>query len=213
MADTERMKQSDAPTVVIVLLAAGRATRMGDSAGHKLLAEFDGVPLVQQSARTAVDSSIGPVIVVTGHAAGDIEACLDALPLLCIRNPDYQSGLASSINTGLRAAVSLHADGILVMLADMPAIRPKHLVALHVAFTKAGGRSVVRATAAGRRGNPVILPKACFPAIRELTGDVGARHVINTAGLGIVDIDLGEAASLDVDTPEAVIAAGGTLRR
>ena len=70
----------------------------------------------------------------------------------------------------------------------------------------------MRASSAGKRGNPVILPKSTFEAIRTLGGDIGARHIVENAGLEIVDVDLGPAAHLDVDTPEAIIAAGGVLK-
>ena len=58
-------------------------------------------------------------------------------------------------------------------------------------------------------GNPVILPQALVARIDELEGDTGARHLIETGGAEIVDIELGEAARIDVDTPDALAAAGG----
>jgi molybdenum cofactor cytidylyltransferase len=48
--------------------------------------------------------------------------------------------------------------------------------------------------------------------VLRLEGDVGARAIIESAGLPVVDVDIGPAAHLDVDTPEAVTAAGGLLR-
>jgi len=48
--------------------------------------------------------------------------------------------------------------------------------------------------------------------VLRLEGDVGARHIIETSGVPVVDIDIGDAAHLDVDTPEAVIGAGGVLK-
>jgi molybdenum cofactor cytidylyltransferase len=39
---------------------------------------------------------------------------------------------------------------------------------------------------------------------------VGARHLIETSGLAVTDVEIGDAAQIDVDTPEAIIAAGGT---
>jgi molybdenum cofactor cytidylyltransferase len=70
----------------------------------------------------------------------------------------------------------------------------------------------VRAVSGGRRGNPVVLPRATFAAVLRLKGDVGARHVIESAGLDVVDVEIGAAAHVDVDTPEAVAAAGGVLK-
>jgi molybdenum cofactor cytidylyltransferase len=69
----------------------------------------------------------------------------------------------------------------------------------------------VRATNAGVPGNPVILPRALFAAARQLDGDTGARQLIEDSGLPLIDIEIGEAASLDVDTPELLARAGGQL--
>jgi molybdenum cofactor cytidylyltransferase len=46
----------------------------------------------------------------------------------------------------------------------------------------------------------------------RLEGDIGARHIVETTGLPVVDVDIGDSAHLDVDTPEAVIEAGGILK-
>jgi CTP:molybdopterin cytidylyltransferase MocA len=52
-------------SVAIVILAAGKASRMGEGGKHKLLAEFDDVPLVRRSALTALGADATSVIVVT----------------------------------------------------------------------------------------------------------------------------------------------------
>lgn len=201
-----------AARVVTVLLAAGKASRMGEGGPHKLLAEFDGVPLVRRSVVTAIGSRVSSVIVVTGHRKDDIEATLAGLNSLTVHNPDYASGMASSLATGFSVEQARDADGILVMLADMPGVSSGDLDALIVAFRRSNGQSIIRAVSRGKRGNPVIIPKSLFDAVMRLEGDVGARHIIETSGLPVVDIDIGEAAHLDVDTPEAVVAAGGVLK-
>jgi molybdenum cofactor cytidylyltransferase len=83
---------------------------------------------------------------------------------------------------------------------------------LLAAFRGAGGNAIVRAVSRGKRGNPVILPRAVYGEVMRLRGDVGARHIIEGSGIPIIDVDIGEAAHLDVDTPEAVVAAGGVLK-
>ncbi|MFS8112398.1 molybdopterin-binding/glycosyltransferase family 2 protein [Rhizobium jaguaris] len=199
-------------SVAIVLLAAGKARRMGEDGPHKLLAEFDGIPLVRRSAATAVASGAAAVVAVTGHRREEIEQALAGLPVERAHNPDYASGMASSLVAGVSAPVAQRADGVLVMLADMPGVTSDDLKTLIAAFRKANGQAIVRAVSRGKRGNPVILPRAVFDAVMRLEGDVGARHVIETAGLSVVDVDIGDAAHLDVDTPEAVLAAGGILK-
>jgi molybdenum cofactor cytidylyltransferase len=199
-------------SVAIVLLAAGKASRMGEGGPHKLLAEFDGIPLVRRSAATALASGAAAVVAVTGHRRREIEQALADLPVERVHNPDYASGMASSLVAGVGAPVTQRADGVLVMLADMPGVTSDDLKALIAAFRKANGQAIVRAVSRGKRGNPVILPRTVFDAVMRLEGDVGARHIIETAGLPVVDLDIGDAAHLDVDTPEAVLAAGGILK-
>lgn len=199
-------------SVAAIILAAGRASRMGEGGAHKLLAEFGGEPLVRRAARTALSADVASVAVVTGHRRSDIEAALSGLTVTPVENPDYASGMASSLITGFSAPAVRDADGILVMLADMPGVTTADLDALIAAFRTASGRAIVRAVSRGKRGNPVILPRSLGDAVLRLEGDVGARHIIETSGLPVIDVDIGDAAHLDVDTPEAVLAAGGILR-
>ncbi|MBB4437557.1 MULTISPECIES: nucleotidyltransferase family protein [Rhizobium] len=198
-------------SVAIVILAAGKASRMGEGGKHKLLAEFDGVPLVRRSALTALGADAASVIVVTGHRRNEIAAALDGLALTFIDNPDYPSGMASSLIAGFSSRDADRAEGILVMLADMPGISTTHLDALISAFRNAGGEAIVRAVSRGKPGNPVILPRSLNQAVLRLEGDVGARDIIATSGLPVLDVDVGDAALLDVDTPDEVLAAGGAL--
>ncbi|MBB4291468.1 molybdenum cofactor cytidylyltransferase [Rhizobium leguminosarum] len=198
--------------VVTVVLAAGQARRMGEGRPHKLLAEFNGVPLIRRSVMTALSSEATAVIVVTGHRKDDIEAALSGLDILTTHNPDYASGMASSLATGFSVQQARSADGVLVMLADMPGVSSGDLDRLISAFRQSSGQSIIRAASGGKRGNPVILPKSLFDEVLRLEGDVGARHLVETSGVPVVDVDIGSAAHLDVDTPEAVIAAGGILR-
>jgi molybdenum cofactor cytidylyltransferase len=199
-------------SVAIVLLAAGKASRMGEAGPHKLLAEFDGVPLIRRSTETAIASDARSVVVVTGYRSSEIERALSSLPLDIEENPDYASGMASSLIAGVSTKAASHADGVMIVLADMPAITVANLNALIQAFQRSSGSAIVRAVANGRRGNPVILPHELLPRILELKGDVGARSIIEASSLPIVDVEIGQAAHIDVDTPEQVTAAGGQLK-
>jgi molybdenum cofactor cytidylyltransferase len=199
-------------SVAVIILAAGRASRMGEGGAHKLLAEFDGEPLVRRAAKIALAADATSVIVITGHRRSEIEAALSELALTTKENPDYASGIASSLISGFSASSARDADGVLIMLADMPGVTAADLDALISAFRLASGLAIVRAVSHGKRGNPVILPRSLGDAVMRLEGDVGARHIIETSSLPVIDVDIGDAAHLDVDTPEAVLAAGGILR-
>lgn len=196
----------------IVVLAAGRASRMGEGGPHKLLAEFDGEVLVRRVVRRAVEAACGPVFVVTGHRSGDIAEALSGLDVEIIGNPSYATGMASSLRTGLIAAEAAGLPAIMVLLADMPNVAIADIQMLAQTLRKAETPAIIRAVADGQRGNPVILPAHTFEALKALEGDIGARAVIESSGLPVIDVEIGAAARVDVDTPEAVVAAGGRLR-
>lgn len=197
--------------VGIILLAAGRASRMGE-AGHKLLALFDGQPLVRKLAQAALASNALSTIVVTGHRASEIANSLDGLAMEMVANPDFASGMASSLKTGL-GALDATVSGALVLLGDMPALTTRHLDKLIAAFAEHDGNAIVRASDGERRGNPVILPRAAFDEAMALSGDVGARALVESGFWPVIDVEIGPAARLDVDTPEAVRLAGGIVAR
>jgi molybdenum cofactor cytidylyltransferase len=192
-----------------VILAAGRSRRMGGP--NKLLARFGEEPLVRRVVLAALASKAASVTVVTGHQEERVRAALEGLAVSFTANPDYESGLASSLKAGI-AALPPDAAGALVMLGDMPEVGGADVDRLIAGFVAAGGSSVVRATHGGKRGNPVILPRPAFADVGGLTGDTGARHLIETGGAPVIDVEIGRGASLDVDTAEAMAAAGGVLQ-
>ncbi len=202
----EAARRKGAPKVAAVLLAAGRSSRMG--ANNKLLARFDGVPLVRRTARETLASGAAPVVAVVGHQAGAVRAALEGLDLAVTENPDFASGLAGSLKTGTRR-LPPDVDAALIVLADMPELSSADLTRMIDAFVRRGGGVIVRATHDGKRGNPVLLPRALFSEIERLTGDTGARHIVEASELETVEVEIGRAAGIDVDTPDALRLAGG----
>ena len=198
-----------ATKVHAVVLAAGRSSRMGGP--NKLMAHFAGKPLIRQTVERVLASQASGAAVVTGHQAARIRTALDGLDIGVAHNSDFASGLASSLKAGI-AAVPEDATGALIQLGDMPAVSSADLDRLIEAFRKAGGKAIVRATHDGKRGNPVILPRALFGAVAQLEGDTGARHLVEAGSMQVVDVEIGEGATIDVDTRDALESAGGVLQ-
>ncbi|MDG4881318.1 molybdopterin-binding/glycosyltransferase family 2 protein [Mesorhizobium sp. WSM4884] len=197
------------PKVDIVLLAAGRSSRMGGP--NKLLALFDGKPLVRRTAERALGSKAASTIVVTGHQRERVRSALLGLKVTLADNPDFAAGLASSLKAGI-ARVAPDAAGAMIVLGDMPGVSSKDFDSLIDAFRRSGGRAVVRAAHQGKRGNPVLLPRSLFAAVAHLEGDTGARHLVEAEGLDVIDVEIGQGAAIDVDTREALEGAGGVLQ-
>lgn len=197
--------------VCIVLLAAGRSSRMKSGTRHKLLAIFDGAPLVRNVAVRAIASKAAEVTVVTGFRPDDIIDCISDLDLTIVNNPNFEAGIASSLSVGLRAVQDRAPTGVLVLHGDMPGITTSQLNRLIDEFVSANGLVVVRASCLGIPGNPVILPRPLLKAAGKLVGDLGARKLIENSGIPVVNVEIGEAAIIDVDTEEQLRTAGGAF--
>jgi molybdenum cofactor cytidylyltransferase len=192
--------------IAAVILAAGRSTRFsGDQpAATKLIAEFRGKPLIRHVADAALGSAARPLIAVTGHARDLVQAALADVPVTFVHNKDYASGLASSLRGGI-AAVPQSARGAIILLGDMPLVTSDLIDQLIRSFGEGANADAVAPVTAGRRGNPVLLARSLFAGVAGLTGDEGARRLLQNSGIHVIEIaSAGEAAGADIDTPEAL---------
>ena len=191
---------TEAPAAAIIL-AAGHSSRMG--AHNKLLVELEGIPLVRHVAMAALGSHARPVIVVTGNDRERVEAALSGLDVQLAHNAEFATGMASSLRTGIARAGDARAA--VICLGDMPRITSAHLDRLLDEVTD--DRSIVIPTFERKRGNPVVLGRAHFAAVGDLTGDIGARPVIERNVAHVITVAFDDPAILvDVDTPEALAA-------
>ncbi len=194
--------------VAAIILAAGASSRFRAAAGAagpatKLVATRDGEPLVRRVAHAALSSRARPVVVVTGFAQEEVAATLAGLPLAHAHNPDYATGLASSLKTGV-AALPASVGGVIVLLGDMPDITARVIDALIDAFVKNPDVAAVVPVFAGERGNPALISRRLFAEVAALKGDAGARKLLaDVANVFEVSID-DRAVAFDVDTPEAL---------
>lgn len=183
-----------APVLATIVLAAGGSTRM--TGGHKLLEIVEGRPLVTWSVRAALEASLGPVVVVTGDRAREVEAAVPP-EASCVEHPGWRSGMAGSLRVGVDALPS-EIDAFAISLGDMPAVRPAHYRALRAAWTP--GRIVVP-THDGRRGHPVIWPADLRPEMADLHGDRGARPLLDRHADLVMEVPIPDPAVVsDVDT-------------
>jgi molybdenum cofactor cytidylyltransferase len=195
--------------VAALVLAAGRSTRMGGP--NKLLEEINGKPLVRIAAEQMLASHAKPVTVVTGHQKERVEQALSGLPVRFVHNSAFADGLSTSLRTGI-GAVPADADGVVVALGDMPQVTPVLIDRLIGAFDPERGALVVMPTIEGKRGNPVLWARRFFPDLMTIDGDVGARHLISAYSEAVTEVPVEDnAALIDVDTPEALIAVRAAM--
>ncbi|WP_237051393.1 nucleotidyltransferase family protein [Magnetospirillum sp. ME-1] len=187
------------PALAGLVLAAGRASRMGRD---KRLLRVEGRSMLERAVTAALDGGLAPVLVVTGP-----EPQPDLPPgVVRVVNVDPSRGMGSSLAEGI-AALPRDADGVMVLLADMPRVTGAHVRALSAAFRPEG---ICVPVFEGRRGNPVLLARRFFAAMGELTGDKGARGLIARHAQAVAEIAMeDDGVLIDVDTPDALRALGG----
>ena len=191
--------------IAAVVLAAGRSSRFRAAGGAeetKLVAKLDGVPIVRRVVEAALASRARPIIVVVGHARGAVEAALAGAPATIAFNPDFETGIAASLRTGLTATPA-DADGAVVLLGDMPNVAPRLIDDLIGAFEARPAALAVSPIREGRRGNPVLIGRPLFNQAMQLIGDEGARRLLVSLDPGaVIDIASTADVAFDVDTPD-----------
>jgi molybdenum cofactor cytidylyltransferase len=194
-----------------IVLAAGQSSRFRAAGGPdltKLVAKLDGKPIVRRVVEAALAAKARPVVVVTGYARESVEAALADLDVGVAFNSRFASGLASSLSVGL-SATPRDVAGALVLLGDMPWIKPQLIDALVDAFLAREGAVAAVPLREGRRGNPVLLGRGLFEAAMRLTGDEGARRLIGALSASeLVEVAARDTGvTFDIDTPDDLATA------
>ncbi len=125
---------------------------------------------------SALASRAMETVVVLGHRAELVAEEIAPFPVRTVFNPDYASGMASSLRVGL-AAVSSHAEAALVLLGDQPLVTMNVINKVIAAFEESG-RPIIAPVYNGVQGNPVCFARALFPALSALEGDRGAKAIV-----------------------------------
>ena len=177
-----------------VLLAAGGARRFRK---QKLVALFQGVPIVRHSA-DSLGSATDSLIVVVGNEAAAVERALSGTNARIVMNPDWELGLATSIRAGV-AAVEAECEAMVIAVGDQPELDP-FVVRAVIARWRETGQPIVSASYRGVRGHPVLFARSVFPELAALHGDAGARLLIERTPERVTYVQVDAPMPPDVDT-------------
>jgi nicotine blue oxidoreductase len=177
--------------IVGLILAAGSGSRLGQP---KALVRVGDERLVDRAVRTLRDGGAEPIVVVLGAALAEVAGAS------VVENPDWATGMGSSLRVGL-AALPADADAVIVSLVDQPDIGPAVAARLVEAFVD--GATVAVASYGGKRGNPVLLARSTWAEVAELAqGDVGARPFLAAHPELVTAVSCDDIADpADIDTP------------
>ena len=182
------------PAVGVIVLAAGGSRRLGTP--KQLLRDSTGETLIVRAVQTALSSACRPVVVVLGASADAVEAALGGLPVTAAVNPDWETGMAGSLQTGLAALGEV--DAALVMLCDQPGVTSALLDSL-VGTYQTTGHALITCEYGGAPGVPALFARPPFRDLMALRGEQGARRILQTYAGPQSRIPFPEGLS-DVDT-------------
>jgi molybdenum cofactor cytidylyltransferase len=185
-----------------IILAAGQSSRMPGS--QKLLLDIDGVPMVRHVLEAASEGGCHQTVVV--YAEDDVSRAIDGRAEI-VYNPDAATGMASSVQAGLRA-MRPEIEGAMVLLGDQPLVGGRTVATLLRAWRREGSRPAAAvaqgtdgAEGSDRWAPPVVLARQMWPQLMELKGDAGARQILQGRP-ELIDIVPAPGRADDIDTPE-----------
>ena len=185
-----------------ILLAAGSGSRLGRP---KAAVEIDGETLASRGVAVLRTGGAEPVVLVTGAVAVTVPGAL------AVHNPDWASGMGSSLVAGLTAIPS-GCGAAVVALADQPLVGPAAVARLIAAFR--AGAPVAVAAYDGAPRNPVLIARGHWPAVIALaTGDAGARPFLRAHPELVTLVECGDTGRPDDIDTEADLARIAGLAR
>jgi molybdenum cofactor cytidylyltransferase len=180
----------------VIILAAGASSRMGQSKQKLAIA---GASLLAQTIETAISSNLGNVVVVLGSEEKEHRKLINQKAEIVV-NSNWESGMGSSLKTGLRHVLSDHpqTEAVIILVCDQPLLTSQHLKLLTEKHKKTKS-SIVASAYAGIMGVPALFHHKHFEELSGLEDDQGARKIIQQH---VVEAIAFPEGAIDLDTPE-----------
>jgi CTP:molybdopterin cytidylyltransferase MocA len=191
-------------TVAGVLLAAGAGSRLGQP---KALVSLDGQTLAERGTGLLRAGGAEPVLIVAGAVPVELD------DVHTVYNPDWHTGMGSSLRAALRALADTAAGAAVIALADQPLVGPEAVARLIAAYR--AGATVAVAAYQGKPRNPVLVAREHWAEVIETaTGDQGARAFLRAHQDLVTLVECGDTGRPDdIDTPADLDRIARDVRR
>ena len=159
-----------------ILLAAGESKRMVDE--NKLIKKYKSIPLIKHAVSNVLNSPIDELIIVLGYQKKSIEKIIgENKKIKFIANPNFESGIASSIKKGLDS-LSKETEAFFICLGDMPNVNKEIYNQLINASFSNKDKEIFVPYYQERQANPILFSKKMKGEIHKIEGDFGAKKII-----------------------------------
>lgn len=186
-------------SIGILILAAGSSSRLGQS---KQLIKVHDKTLLEITIQAGLDSGAHPIIVVLGNQAQTHKKVIEALPIGIVINDQWNSGMGSSLKSGLKVLLENqpNTEAVIIAVCDQPFLTANHLKKLISTYSKSSSE-VVASYYNTILGVPALFGKSLFQKLSALENEEGARKIIrqHEGSIEAVPFEKGE---IDIDTPD-----------
>lgn len=180
-----------------IILAAGTSSRMGKP---KLELILGNMTLLEHTLSKFLNANVDEVILVL-HPSQSIPESIKSGKVRIVFNPAYRQGMSTSLKAGL-AAVKKESIAVIIGLGDQPLVSTATINALIDAYLRTKAM-IILPTYMGKRGNPVLFDTKMLPEIMRVSGDEGARSVLEKHSKLIHELEVDdEGVVIDIDTME-----------
>ncbi len=184
-----------------IVLAAGTSSRMGTK--NKLLLPFKDSIFIEHVMNELLQSKVNEVVVVLGHEKDKIKQLFTQKEIIFTVNENYNSGMTSSIQTGVKAT-SKKTDGYLICLSDMPFLTTKDYNKILAAIS--GNKEIILPFYKNQKGNPVYFSKGFKDDILNHNEPDGCKNIVQNNKNALVKVPFKHTHILeDIDTEEAYL--------
>ncbi len=173
-----------------------------------MLAPLEGHPLIVHAVRN-IPTEL-EIFAVLGRESAAVQAALEReipTPICFIQNPDFASGMGSSIRAGIQALERTQTEAVLIVLGDQPRVPNQVFAALLEKYAQTQSQAqIITPIFAGVRGHPVLFARAVWPELVQLRGDSGGKAVIEKDATRVLKLEFDFPTPQDVDTLEDLLA-------
>jgi molybdenum cofactor cytidylyltransferase len=168
-----------------MILAAGESKRMGKP---KLLLPFGEKTIIETIVETVVSSKVEKTLVILGSDRETIEEKIKNSPVEIVYNPDFRSGMLSSVQCGFKA-LSEETRAVLVVLGDQPKTSTSVINKLIDAY-RSSGKGIVLPVYKKERGHPVLIDVKYGEEVENLSPEIGLRGTVYNHPEDILEVDV-----------------------
>jgi len=179
-----------------LLLVGGSASRFGS---NKIITPLPGGEIVGLQAAHRILGAVDNLIVVIRLGDDATAKVFKDRGMSVSECPDAKAGMAHTLRYGVSLCET--SDACVVAFGDMPFVTTLTVTKLVCCFRET--RAIVIPTCGGREGHPVVFPSRFFADLTALTGDVGARTVVDRYHNDAEWVETEDEGVLrDIDRPE-----------